>query len=1059
MFKEISSEFDYPEAENLISEYWEKNNIFEESLRQREGHPDFVFYEGPPTANGLPHIGHLISRTVKDTICRYKTMKGFRVERKAGWDTQGLPVELEVEKSLGFSIKEKIAEYGIENFNRKCRESVFKYKKEWDDFTRRIGYWLDLDDAYITYTNDYIESVWWALSRFHREGYLYRGRKIVPWCPRCGTALSSHEVAQGYETVSDPSIFVKMEIVDRPGVYFLVWTTTPWTLISNVALAVHPNYKYVEIRQGDENLILEKSRAKLLFGDELNIKNEYTGRELSGTNYKPLYDFIKPEKKSHYVTTAEFVTTDEGTGIVHIAPAFGADDYALSNKYDLPIIQAVNEKGEFISEVKTWKGKFVKEADPEIIEDLRSRNLLLKAENYSHTYPFCWRCHSPLIYYARASWFIRTTAYKDKMIANNKKINWQPPEIRDGRFGEWLENNVDWALSRDRYWGTPLPIWICSECGQEQSVSGIKELKELGENVPDDIELHKPYVDRIYLKCPKCGGKMVRTPEVIDAWFDSGSMPFAQYHYPFENEEKFKNRFPADFIAEGIDQTRGWFYSLLAISTFLFGEPAYKNIVVNELILDKNGQKMSKSQGNVVFANDILTKMGADAARWYMMSTSQVWLPTKFDPDGVIEVAKKFLSTLKNCYSFFALYARIDGFNPKEINPEELKPTSIDKWLKSKITTLIRDVGKSYESFEITRACRSIQQFVIEELSNWYIRRCRRRYWGPELTVDKKTAYYYLWDALIEVCKLAAPVAPFITEKLYLNLVEPLEDKELISVHLDYFPKADEKYIDAKLENLMNDIQTIVSLGLAARKKAKIKVRQPLSEILISVSGRAGAADYDILIDHIKEELNIKNIHFVDNIDDLVIYKIKPNFRSLGPKFGKDVNEAARLLKELSPEEVSEFKENGSIDLTIGGKQIGVSAEDVEFLREFAPEYEVISEGGVSVAVNIVITENLREEGFSREVVNKVQNMRKTAGFDVLDNIIIDIKCNDTLKTAIERYKDYIAKETLAQDIVIYSDGDERKKRSDILLSGEPVSKKWDINGEEAKITIQRIGG
>ncbi|MBD3169838.1 MAG: isoleucine--tRNA ligase [candidate division Zixibacteria bacterium] len=1054
MFKEISTQFDFPDREHEVSAYWEKHNIFHESLKRREGEPEFVFYEGPPTANGLPGIHHAMARVVKDTICRYKTMKGFRVERKAGWDTQGLPVELEVEKRLGFSIKEKIAEYGIEKFNNECRESVFRYKTEWDDFTRNIGFWLDLENAYVTYTNEYIESVWWALASFHRKGFLYKGYKILPWCPRCGTALSSHEVAQGYDTVEDPSVFVKMELIGRPGVYFLVWTTTPWTLISNVALAVHPEIKYVELEVDGAKYILENNRAQLIFGGEAKLVREYKGSELEGTPYKPLFTFIKPDKKAHYVAAADFVTTEEGTGIVHIAPAFGADDYNLSLKYDLPIIQAVDDRGKFIPDVSKWAGQFVKEADPDITKDLEERGLLFKEERYSHTYPFCWRCDSPLLYYARSSWFIRTTGFKDEMIKNNKEINWQPPEIRDGRFGEWLENNIDWALSRERYWGTPLPVWVCEKCGSEQSAGSIEDLKKYGRDVPDDIELHKPYVDRIKFECPDCGGEMTRTPEVIDAWFDSGSMPFAQYHYPFENKEKFESRFPADFIAEGIDQTRGWFYSLLAISTFLFGKSSYKNILVNELILDKEGQKMSKSRGNVVDPRLILKEMGADALRWYLMSVSQVWLPTKFDPDGVMEVAKKFLSTLKNSYMFFALYANIDNFNPANVSREDLAPAPIDKWLESRLSTLVKEADKSYREYEITRACRQIQHFVIEDLSNWYIRRCRRRYWGSEQSTDKTTAYFYLWDALLTVCKLAAPVAPFLSEEIYLYLVEPLGDGEKLSVHLDRFPEVDESLIDSDLEYRMGRVMDVVSLGLAARKKSKLKVRQPLSQLLVNLPGKTDPEKYESILSHIKDELNIKEVKFVENLDALSCFEVKPVFKNLGPKFGKKANPVANALKELSAEEAGRFKTEGNIELDVDGEKHIVGAEDVEFVSTYSSDYEVAEEGETAVALKTVITDDLRDEGFAREAINKIQNMRKSAGFNVTDTIETRVGGSEKLCNAIEKHKEYISRETLSGSIfpVAVNPGEELE---DDKSNGD-FRQKWNLNGEETIISIKK---
>lgn len=1056
MFKQISAQFDFPGEEQKISGYWDEKHIFKQSIARREGCPDFVFYEGPPTANGLPGVHHAMARVVKDTICRYKTMKDFRVERKAGWDTQGLPVEREVEKELGFSIKDKISEFGIEEFNQKCRESVFRYKKEWDEFTRRLGFWLDLDDAYVTYTNEYIESVWWALARFHREGYLYRGYKVVPWCPRCGTVLSSHEVAQGYDIAEDPSVFVKMELVDRPGVYFLVWTTTPWTLISNVALAVHPRFSYIEIEVDGQTFILERSRAHFLFKDDYKLIREYTGADLAGMSYKPLYSFTEPDKRAYYVVNAEFVTTDEGTGIVHIAPAFGADDYDLSLQYDLPVVQLVDESGRLKPEVTTWAGVFVKAADPDILEDLKSRGLLYRAESYTHTYPFCWRCDSPLLYYARQSWFIKTTAFKDKMLANNKKINWFPPEIRDGRFGEWLENNVDWALSRERYWGTPLPIWVCGKCDAEKSAGSIDDLRRFGENVPEDIELHKPYVDDVIFKCSECGGDMHRTPEVIDAWFDSGSMPFAQYHYPFENKEKFESRFPADFIAEGIDQTRGWFYSLLAISTFLFGKSSYKNILVNELILDKEGFKMSKSRSNRIDPMQLMREMGADAMRWYMMFTSQVWLPTRFDPDGVTEVAKKFLNTFKNSYSFFALYASIDNFDPKAVDESELKPTAIDSWLESRLNTLIRDVDEAYGGYEITRACRLIQDFVIEDLSNWYIRRNRRRYWGPEMTIDKKTAYYYLWDALLTVCKLAAPVAPFITEQIYLCLVEPLGDDSLISVHLDHIPAADIGKIDKDLEYRMEQVKKIVSLGLAVRKKSRIKVRQPLSEILVSIPGNTDSSKYERLLSHIVDELNIKEVKFVAGFDDLTVFTVKPIFKNLGPKFGKDAKVVAEALKGFSPEESAKLKEDGEIEFSLNGNDFKVSAEDVEFVSSYSSDYEVEFEGDTGVALRTVITEELRDEGFAREAINKIQNMRKSAGFNVTDKIESHHTGSASLRKAIERHHDYICHETLSGSISPVTD--EELLKMEAKYGNGSYSQKWNLNGEDTVIFIRRIG-
>ena len=830
-FRLYDKSFNLPKLEQDIRDYWEENDIFEQTLKLRQTGERYVFYEGPPSANGLPGIHHALARTIKDTICRYKTMQGYYIERKAGWDTHGLPVELGVEKELGIESKDQIEKYGIAEFNKKCRESVFRYKKEWDEFTRQLGFWLDLENPYITYTNEYIESVWWILKKFHDAGLLYKGYKIVPWCPRCGTALSSHEVALGYTEVSDPSIFIKLKLKEEPDTFFLVWTTTPWTLISNVAVALAPDEKYVKVEHNGEKLILAEKRLGVIEGDCRVIESK-DGREYEHTAYEPLYGyFADTGKKAYYAVTADFVTMDDGTGIVHIAPAFGADDYTVGQKYDLPVIQAVDTAGKFIEKVTAWAGEFVKKADPKIISDLEERGLLYKAEKHKHTYPFCWRCDTPLLYYARSSWFIRTTSYKDKMIAANKQIEWYPPEIGSGRFGEWLENNIDWALSRERYWGTPLPIWICADCGKEIAVGSIEQLKKSALNLPADLDLHRPMVDDITLKCPECGGQAKRVKEVIDGWFDSGSMPYAQVHYPFEHEDDFEEKyFPSEFIAEGLDQTRGWFYSMLAISVFNSGKSSYKRCVVNNLVLDKKGKKMSKRVGNVVDPKQFMGKYGADVLRWYLVSSSQIWLPKNFDEKGAIEVMRKFFSTLQNSYSFFALYAEIDKFDPSLSKPDSLP--LIDTWLLSRLHGTIKDCTAAYERFDLTRAARAISRFVIDELSNWWIKRSRKRFWGARMSADKISAYHILFESILTVCKLMAPISPFMAEDIYLRLTESFEGFEN-SVHHCLFPKADPAKINDRLDFAMATAINIVRLGRAARKQAAVKVRQPLSRLIV----------------------------------------------------------------------------------------------------------------------------------------------------------------------------------------------------------------------------------
>jgi isoleucyl-tRNA synthetase len=1060
MFKEIKEDFNYPEMEKRILSFWDKENIFHKSIQIRKDAPNFIFFEGPPTANGRPGIHHVISRTIKDLVCRYKTMQGFKVERKAGWDTHGLPVEIEVEKELKLDGKAKIEEYGIDKFCDQCHESVFRYKKEWDDLTTRIGYWLDLDKAYITCSNEYIESVWWILSQFWDKGLIYQGHRIVPYCPRCGTPLSSHEVAQGYKEVSDPSVYVKMKLLDQPNTYFLVWTTTPWTLISNVALAVGADIDYVKVEHQGQDLILAEALCDQALDSEYETKERFKGKELERLEYEPLYSFVKTERsKAFYVILADFVSVEEGTGIVHTAPAFGADDYEVGLKYGLPVVQPVDAKGEFTDEVTPWKGLFVKDADRSILEDLKNRGLLYKEGRYLHTYPFCWRCESPLIYYARQSWFIKTTAYKDKLLEDNEKINWYPPEIGSGRFGEWLENNVDWALSRERFWGTPLNIWVCDQCEEKRSVSSIEELLHLAipgkslSSFKKCINLHKPMIDTITLKCSKCKGVMHRTPEVIDCWFDSGSMPYAQWHYPFEHKDDFKEKFPAEFISEAIDQTRGWFYSLLAISSFISGEPAYKNVIVIELIQDKDGFKMSKSKGNVVDPWEVLDVQGADALRWYLLSVSHPWLPTRIIKKAITEVEKKFLSTLRNTYSFFALYANIDKFDPLEHKLDPKDRPDLDRWAISRLNSLIRKVTFGLDNYDLTRVARQIQEFVIEDLSNWYVRRSRRRFWQSAQTQDKISAYLTLWESLVTVCKLIAPYTPFISEELYRELSAKGDSDSLKrskpngvpqSVHLASFPKVNERHVDSKLEEKMEVLRKVASLSRAARNRVGIKIRQPLAEMLAKVPKGVDKKELESSSGLILDEVNVKRISFVE--DEICVTELiaRPNFGRLGPKFGKNADLVAQRIRSLSEDELNRFKKEKRLKLELEGDTALLEAEDLEIGEKEKEGFVVESENEYKVALFTTMTEELRDEGFARELVNKIQNMRKSAGFEVMDSIKVDIRTTPRLYKAIAAFDQYITTETLAKEIT------KSGKKGEL-------SKEWDINGEKAQISVARM--
>jgi isoleucyl-tRNA synthetase len=1045
IFKEIKEDFNYPRMEERILSFWEENKIFEKSIEIRKDAPHFVFYEGPPTANGKPGIHHVISRTIKDLICRYKTMKGFRVDRKAGWDTHGLPVEIEVEKELGLKSKADVEKYGIEKFNQRCRESVFRYVKEWDEVTKRIGYWLDLKDAYITCSNEYIESVWWILSEYYKKGLIYVGHKIVPYCPRCGTTLSSHEVAQGYEEVEDPSVFVKMRLEDEKDTYFLVWTTTPWTLISNVALTLGPEITYAKVEYKGEKLILAKALLDTVLKGEYKILDEFSGKDLEKKRYEPLFDFVKIDKsKAFYVTLADFVSLEEGTGIVHIAPAFGADDYELSKVYSLPLAQPVDTAGKFTDEVTPWRGMFVKDADALILEDLKKRNILFDSGKYMHTYPFCWRCDSPLIYYARKSWYIKTTAYKDRLLSNNNKINWYPPEIGSGRFGEWLENNVDWALSRERFWGTPLNIWICEKCGEQKVISSMTELKNLSDNVPENLDLHKPMIDLVTFKCLKCDGLMRRTPEVIDCWFDSGSMPYAQWHYPFKNQDEFKAKFPAEFISEAVDQTRGWFYSLLAISAFLFDQPAYKNVIVIEFIQDKYGFKMSKSKKNVIDPWEVLNVQGADALRWYLVSVSQPWLSTRVDKDAITFVERKFLSTLRNTYSFFALYANIDNFDPTKYESEVKKRSIYDRWIISKLNSLIKKITFSLDNYDITRGSRLLQDFLIEDLSNWYVRRNRRRFWQSGMEKDKINAYLTLWECLVTFLKLASPYTPFICEELYQELGVKLKKEDLPSVHLSSYPQGDDSLIDSSLEEKMEALKRIASLGRAARNKAGIKIRQPLEKMMVILPDEKLKEKLIPMLGLIKEEINVKEIEVVRKDASFATLKALPNFKLLGPKLGNDLTRVVEKLKSLNQEELTQFRKDKRFSLKLDDQLFDLNSDEVIISEEEKEGLALESDNGYKVALSTVLTEELLDEGFARELVNKIQNMRKSAGFEVMDKIVIDIKTSERLYKAIDLFEEYIKKETLAQKITKTGQ------------KGE-FSEEWDINGQKAEISVTRI--
>ncbi len=1042
-FRELHKKQSLPDIEKEVLEFWDSDDTFRRSTDERPEAPRFVFFEGPPTANGHPGTHHVLARTVKDAICRYKTMKGFLVERKAGWDTHGLPVEIEVEKQLGLESKEDIEKYGVAEFTERCLHSVFTYKDEWDELTHRMGYWLDLSDPYVTCTNDYVESVWHILKLMWDRDLIYKGHKILPYCPRCGTPLSSHEVAQGYRDAVDPSVFIRMRLKEDPDTSFLVWTTTPWTLISNVALAVAPTESYVKVKTGGENLILAEALLSVL-DEEYEILEKHLGLDLIGKEYEPLYTFVHVDKKAWYVIGADFVTLEDGTGIVHTAPAFGEDDYGVGVEHDLPFVQPVDDTGSFTPEVKPWAGMFIKDADPLITEDLDKRGLLYKSDTVTHTYPFCWRCDSPLVYYARHSWYVRTTQFKSEMIANNAKIKWHPREIGANRLGDWLENNVDWAVSRDRYWGTPLNIWICEKCERRDCIGSIAELRERGgDTVPSEVDLHKPAVDGVKLTCSECGGVMTRTPEVIDCWFDTGSMPYAQWHWPFENKEQFERSFPADFIAEGVDQTRGWFYSLLAISTIVSGTSSFKRCVVNDMVLDEHGKKMSKSVGNAVDSFEIMAEQGADALRWYLMSTSPPWVPTRFDVNGVKEVASKVLDTLRNTYSFFSLYANIDGYDPDEHFVGLGDRSTIDKWIVSRCHSTIAAVTADLDAYDITKAVRKLQHFVLEDLSNWYVRLSRARFWKGDMDADKMAAYSTLREVLLATTKAMAPVAPFLSEAIYGRLHGGSDDDAPSSVHLCAFPEATSSVIDRKLESAMGIARSVVVLGRAARNASSIKIRQPLARLLVAGVAEAERDGVTALEELILAELNVKEMEWA-GAEELTRPTASPIFPALGPKHGKNVNQVAEAIRAMSADDVARLNAGENVSVSVGDSAAVVEPADVEIGTEGREGFAVQSDGELSAALDTTLTDELVDEGFAREMINKIQFMRKEAGFDVIDRINVTYETGDRLKVAMERFASRVAAETLAASI------------TEGAGAGE-LEKEWDVNGEWARIAVERV--
>ncbi len=1048
MFKKVSPNLGFREREAETLRFWNENKIFEESVSEREGAPSFTFYDGPPTANGKPHIGHVLTRVIKDMIPRYRTMKGYEVVRKAGWDTHGLPVELEVEKLLGLDGKEQIEAYGLDPFIGKCKESVWKYKGMWEDFSDRVGFWADMDDPYVTYHDSFIESEWWALKKIFDKGLLYKGFKIVPYCPRCGTPLSSHEVAQGYKTVKERSAVVRFRVKDEDA-YLLAWTTTPWTLPSNVALCVNPKETYVKVKAADgytyymAEALLDAVLGSLAKDDApaYEILDRMTGSALEGMAYEPLFECTGAEaarqkKKAHFVTADGYVTMSDGTGIVHIAPAFGEDDSRVGRNYDLPFVQFVDGKGEMTKETP-YAGKFVKDADPLVLVDLDKEGKLFSAPKFEHDYPHCWRCNTPLIYYARESWFIRMTAVKEQLLRNNATVNWIPENIGKGRFGDWLENIQDWGLSRNRYWGTPLNIWECS-CGKTHAIGSIEELRSMSDNCPAEIELHRPYIDAVTIKCPDCGGEMHRVPEVIDCWFDSGAMPFAQWHYPFENKEIFDKHFPADWISEGVDQTRGWFYSLMAISTLIFDKAPYKNVLVLGHVLDKDGQKMSKSKGNAVDPFEALEEFGADAIRWYFYSNSAPWLPNRFFREAVVEGQRKFMGTLWNTYAFFTLYASIDGFEPKHYTLCDEDLSVMDKWLLSRLYSTVGTVDRCLENYQIPEATRALDDFV-DEMSNWYVRCNRERYWGKEMTADKVAAYMTLYTALVTVVKAVAPLLPFMAEDMYQNLVAEQDESAPASVHLCAYPSVEERYIDAALEGRMKEVLAVTVLGRAARNAASVKNRQPIGRMFV----KADEALPPFFCDIIKNELNVKEVIFTDSLSQFTTYTFKPQLRTVGPKYGKILGGIKSALDALDGNAaMAELEEKGVLPLSVGDAVAELTKEDLLIEMVKKEGFETMSDRGVTVVLDVALTAELIEEGYVNELISKIQTMRKENGYEVTDRIHVTLAGNEKLAAIMQKNEGLIGKVVLAESFT-YADTVEGKA--------------WSINDEKATLALLRV--
>ncbi len=1044
MYKKVDTSLDFVGREKEIIAFWKENNVFEESVKESEGGEEFSFYDGPPTANGKPHIGHILTRVMKDLIPRYRTMKGCHVLRKAGWDTHGLPVELEVEKSLGLDGKPQIESYGIEPFIKSCKQSVWKYKHAWEEMSDRVGYWVDMEHPYVTYDDNYIESEWWALKEMHKKGLLYKGHKIVPYCPRCGTALSSHEVAQGYKLVKENSVVARFKVKGSENRYILAWTTTPWTLPSNVALCMNPDEPYVEIKTDAASYILAEALVGKFF-TEYEVVCKKSGKEWEGLEYEPLFAETTAEikricagapKKAHYVVCDGYVTMGDGTGVVHIAPAFGEDDYKVGKRYGLPVVQLVNERGCFDERFARLNGLFAKKADKVVLELLEQSKNLFKVVPFEHDYPHCWRCDTPLLYYAKSSWFIEVTKVKDDIIAANRSVNWMPDNIKEGRMGNFLENVIDWGLSRDRYWGTPLPVWICPDCGKTEVMGSKSELKEKC-GVKGDIELHRPYLDNLTCKCPKCGGKMKRTPEVIDCWFDSGSMPFAQYHYPFENKALFEETFPADFISEAVDQTRGWFYTLLVINTILFGKAPFKNCIVLGHVNDKNGVKMSKHKGNVVDPWSVLDKQGADAVRWYFYTASAPWLPSRFYEEAVEEVRRKYMGTLWNTYAFFCLYAEIDGYDPSQYSLDKCKLTLMDRWILSKLNSLVKFVDEGLAAYNITDTSRAVQDFA-DILSNWYVRRGRERYWGSGMTEDKAAAYTTLYTVLVTLAKLTAPYTPFVSEMMYQNLVPAFYPEEPKSVHLCAFPQADLSAIDKSLEDGMEEVLDIVILGRAARNAGNLKNRQPLAEMVVVSSRKVELSEEEISV--VLDELNVKKFRIADDAEEFIKYRLKPQLKTLGPKYGKKLGAISAFLASCNAKEVVDAVKGGGT-YEIAGEGVTLAEEDLQIFTDSAGGYVTAEDRGITVALDSALTAELIEEGVERELVSKIQNMRKEAGFEVTDRIKIYYSATGRTLSALK--KGAIAADVLANSI------------EEGAASG--FTREQNVNGEKVTLTIVKV--